>query len=339
MPARGMGRRLSVLLRGIPDLADRLWAPHLVPAVLDFSKQVDPDIVQVEGLELAPYLAALRPALPRARFIYDAHNAEHILQRRAFRTDLRQPRRWPAALYSLIQARRLARYEAEVCRAVDRVLCVSDEDEAALRRLDHAIATVVVPNGIELALYTPPATQPDGGTIVFTGKMDYRPNVDAALWFAGDILPRVRRLCPTAVFQIVGQTPAPAVQRLNGRGGVVVTGAVPDTRPHIAGAALYVAPLRMGGGTRFKLLEAWALERPVVATRIGAEGFPVQPGRELLLADGAADFAAAVVQLLTDRALAARLGEAGRAMVAHHYDWRKIVPRVEAVYRSIARSA
>jgi glycosyltransferase involved in cell wall biosynthesis len=165
--------------------------------------------------------------------------------------------------------------------------------------------------------------------------MDYRPNVDAALWFAEDILPRIRAARPEVQFVVVGQKPAERLQKLNGQNGVVVTGAVEDVRPFIAEAAVYVAPLRMGGGTRFKLLEAMALARPIVSTTTGAEGFSVASGRELILADTPADFAAAVLSLLEDPAHAAALGQAGRAFVQARFDWGMIIPKLEAVYEEL----
>jgi glycosyltransferase involved in cell wall biosynthesis len=275
---------------------------------------------------------------PRAKVIYDAHNAEHVLQRRALMTDVRHPRRWPAALYSWLQVPRLARLEAAVCRSVDEVVCVSREDGLALQHLVPSLSPLLVPNGIDFDDYAHPGLLPDemqagADTLVLTGKMDYRPNVDAALWLVNEIMPRVRAARPRALCLIVGQKPVPEVRRLQGRHGAIVTGAVGDARPYIGHAAVYVAPLRMGGGTRFKLLEAMALGRPVVATTLGAEGFDVAAGRELLLADTAETFARAVVTLLEDPTRAAGLGTAGRAFVKAGYDWGSLVPRLEALYQ------
>jgi glycosyltransferase involved in cell wall biosynthesis len=282
---------------------------------------------------MAPYLPILRRD-GRARIIYDAHNAEHQIQRRAFVTDAGQPARWPAALYSWLQIPRLERLEAEVCRSVSTVTCVSHEDAAALKHLAPALQPIVVPNGIDLDAYSSYASHapPYPARLAFTGKMDYRPNVDAALWFIHDILPRVRARRPEAEFVVVGQRPLPQLLNHNGRHGVIVTGAVEDARPFIAEAGVYVAPLRMGGGTRFKLLEAMALARPIVSTTLGAEGFGVQAGRELLIADAPGGFAQAVLALLDDPARAEALGRAGRAFVRAGYDWSAIIPRMEAAY-------
>jgi len=152
------------------------------------------------------------------------------------------------------------------------------------------------------------------------------------MWFARKVLPRVRAEVPEVHFVVVGQHPHRRLDGLRDDPAVRLTGWVEDTRPYIAQAAVYVAPLRMGGGTRLKLLEAMAMGKAVVATRLGAEGYPVTDGRELLLADTPADFAAGVVALLRAPERRAELGRAARAFVEQWYDWRIIVPRVETVY-------
>lgn len=335
-PRRTFANRLhDLFLSPLPDLAHRLASPAFANRLNALLQANHFDAMFVEGLELAPYL--LNTQYEIRNTIFDAHNCETLLQRRAFQTDLRHPRRWPAALYSLLQSRKLGRFEAEVCRRAKHVTCVSAEDAAALRTLSPALGGVnplVIPNGIFLSDYTQPAganhptTQPP--RLVFTGKMDYRPNVDAVIWFANSILPLIRRQIPEAEFVIVGQKPTKAVWELKSTKGVVITGAVEDARPYIGGATVYVAPLRMGGGTRFKLLEALALRRPIVSTTIGAEGFVVQNGRELCLADTAADFAEAVMALLRDPAKRQALGEAGHAFVKQ-YDWEALLPGLENV--------
>ncbi len=337
-PRRSRADRLRTLLSPHPDLARRLWSPDFAHALTDLLRESHFDIIHIEGLEMAPYLLLMRRANLKSPIfiVYDAHNAEHTLQRRVFATDLRQPRRWLAALYSWMQVPRLRKFEAEVCQAVHAVTCVSGEDAAALQQLVPSLRLIIVPNGIdvdEYAQYTIRNTQYAARpTLLFTGKMDYRPNLDAVLWFVEDIFPRIRAARPEAQFVVVGQKPPERLQRLNGQDGIVVTGAVEDVRPFIAGAAVYVAPLRTGGGTRFKLLEAMALARPIVSTTVGAEGFAVHSERELLLADTPAEFAAAVLALLSDPARAFALGQTGQAFVRAGYDWSVIVPKMESVY-------
>jgi glycosyltransferase involved in cell wall biosynthesis len=224
---------------------------------------------------------------------------------------------------------------------------VSDADAVALQRLVPGLDVTVVPNGIDIESYAtaeritlvvaqPKASsRPASGNnadLVFTGTMDFRPNVDAALWFAQKVLPLVRQEEPGARFVIVGQKPHRRLDVLRERNDVTLTGAVDDTRPYIAQAAIYVVPLRMGGGTRFKILEAAAMGKATVSTALGCEGFPVKNGQELLIADSPREFADAVITLLRDPARRVGLGANSRAL-ANAYDWKNIIPRMEAVYR------
>ncbi len=253
-------RARDTLLSRLPDMALRLYTPQMVDRIKALVRRAQPpyDVIQVEGIEMAPYMLALRGLVVRGggatRFIYDDHNAEYVLQQRAFLTDVRRPRRWVAAAYSLIQWRKLTAYERHVCRQADRVVAVSEADRDALRRLDPELDVMVVPNGVDLEFYRPGITPPLAGmganALVFTGKMDYRPNVDAVTWFADAVFPLIRELAPETRFYIVGQQPHSRVVALGARPGIVVTGRVPDTRPYIAGAGVYVVPLRIGGGTR-----------------------------------------------------------------------------------------
>jgi len=176
------------------------------------------------------------------------------------------------------------------------------------------------------------AESPEVQSLVFTGKMDYRPNVDAALWFADEIMPLVRAVSPAARFVIVGQQPHARLAALAARADVMLTGRVDDVKPYIAGAAVYVAPLRMGGGTRFKVLQAMAMAAPIVATTFGASGIGAQDGRELLIADTPRDFAAAVTRLLGDANLRRQIGAHARQLAVERYDWRTIGPLLERLY-------
>lgn len=334
-PPRPLSRRLrDLLLTSRPDMALRLESPAYRRRLEDMLARHRFDLVLIEGIEMAPFLDVVEKARPRPRVLFDDFNCEYLLQKRAFLTDVRYPWRWHGALYSLIQWRRLRRYEADLCRRADFVVAVSEADAEALRALVPGLSPTVVPNGVDVSAYdprTPPAPGMGAHALVFTGKMDFRPNVDAVLWFAGEVLPLVRREVPDAHFWVVGQRPHPRLASLRGNPAVTLTGYVEDTRPYIAGAAVYVAPMRIGGGTRLKLLEAMAMERAIVATRLGAEGYEVRDGEELLLADDAASFARAVVALLRDPARRAALGRAARRFVESRYDWRVLAPRIEAL--------
>jgi glycosyltransferase involved in cell wall biosynthesis len=335
-PARTTGQRLRDLLAGHADMARRLWSAEFAGALRGALGREPYDVVQIEGIEMAPYLPIVREAAPDALLIYDAHNAEYALQARIAAQDSRTPRRWPYAVYSLLQTARLRRFEAATCRAVGHILACSQADADKLRLLGHETPISVIPNAIEVAHYQeadlPSANLPHPA-LVFTGKMDFRPNVDAALWFAEAILPPIQEAIPEAHFVIVGMHPHPRLDPLRERRGITITGEVPDIRPYIREADLYITPLRMGSGTRFKLLEAMAMGKAIVSTRIGAEGLPVEDGRHLLLADEPESFAEAVVGLLRDTPRAKALGEQGATLVSEHFDWPGIIPQVEAIYR------
>ncbi len=335
-PQRTLSRRLrDLVLTRQPDMALRLESTAFRQQLAAWLVEESFDVAHVEGIELVPYMDLLETARPRPLIVFDDHNCEHLLQRSACLTDLAHPLHWHGAAYSLVQWQRLRRYERQACRRADRVLAVSEADAAALRALAPGLAPTVLPNGIDLSLYPVdlPA-QPAMGqaALVFTGKMDYRPNVDAVLWFARRVLPLVRREEPQAHLWVVGQQPHHRLAPLQADPAVTVTGWVEDPRPYIAGAAVYVAPLRIGGGTRLKLLEAMALQRAVVATRFGAEGFPFSDGRELLLADEPEAFAAAVVSLLRDPTRRMALGQAARVSISGRYDWQVLIPQLESLY-------
>jgi glycosyltransferase involved in cell wall biosynthesis len=290
------------------------------------------DVVQIEAIELAPYLPVIESARPRPLIVYDDHNAEWVLQKRACLTDLANPPRWPAAAYSFVQWMRLKGYEADMCRRAGRVVAVSEADRDALHAVAPQVDVTIVPNGVALDEYTDYRGPVQPFDLVFTGKMDFRPNIDAMLWFGQQVLPLIHQRRPDVRLAIVGQRPHPRLDALRAIPGVTITGWVPDVRPYIAGATVFIAPLRVGGGTRLKLLQAMAMEVAVVATSLGAEGFPVTHGRELLLADTPAGFAGAVLALLDDPAQRARLGAAARCFAAATYGWDTLVPKLEALY-------
>jgi glycosyltransferase involved in cell wall biosynthesis len=271
--------------------------------------------------------------------VLDEHNAEYLLQRRAAEIYRQAGRRLPS-LYARVQAHRLERYESSACQAVDVVVAVSAEDRQALLNLVPEARISVVPNGVDTDAYAPLPAGPVSAApmLVFTGHMGFRPNVDAVQWFCDAIWPRIRAEVPQARLQIVGRDPTPAVRALDVYPGVEVTGPVPDDRPYIGRADLYVLPMRFGGGIRLKLLQALSMARPMVSTSMGAEGVEgLVDGQHLFLADQAESFALRAVQLLRDPSLQRRFGQAGRELVVAGYDWRVLVPRFESILVSAAQ--
>jgi sugar transferase (PEP-CTERM/EpsH1 system associated) len=333
-------RALDTVLSPWPDMGLRLWSRAFQQQLAVWLNDGAYDVLQVEGIELARYVlahashAATRGGKPL--IVFDDHNAEYLLQKRMAEAEI-AAHGWNAgAVYSSIQWRKLRRFERRVCRQADRVVCVSEADAIALQQIDSTLTAHVIPNGVNTDFYqrdkvTPLDLPPH--SLVFTGTMDFRPNVDAMLWFAEEVLPLVKAQVPDVQVYIVGQRPHARLDVLRADPAITITGAVDDTRPYIAAASVYIVPLRMGGGTRLKLLEALSLQAPIVSTTLGAEGFAVTNGEHLLLADDPAAFARSIGALMADRVRARALGAAGRSLAAQHYAWRSIVPKFEEVYR------
>lgn len=336
VPARSSMDRIRQLATSpLPDVAQRLRNPEFSDSLIRTLTTDSYEAIQVEGLELGPYIELVRQYAPQARIVLDCHNAETELQRRAMRIDLPNPSRWPVALYSGLQIGRLARFEKWAIQQADAILAVSLSDRAQLAkigRVEEAHITII-PNTIDITEYEKrrlPA--PDMAyDLVFTGKMDYRPNVDGVLWFARHVWPEIRRARPQTTWAIVGQRPHPRLDQLRSEAGITLTGRVPQIQPYLASASVCIMPLRIGSGTRLKLIEAMASSIPIVSTTLGAEGFDVAGGKELLLADTRQQWIDAVLQLLTDDGQRARLGEAASQFAAQ-YDWRRIIPLVSKLY-------
>jgi sugar transferase (PEP-CTERM/EpsH1 system associated) len=263
------------------------------------------------------------------------HNVESEIWRRHAETK-------PGAIARLLyraQHARMLRFESRTLARFDGVLAVSDADRqtfdalypGAVRRPVH-----VVPTGVDTDYFAPAPSDPASRELVFTGSMDWLPNEDAMQYFCRDILPLIRAEEPGVHLSIVGRAPTQAVRRLAGEHGVHVTGRVDDVRPYMKDAAVYVVPLRIGGGTRLKIFEAMSMGKAVVSTTIGAEGLPVTDGEHVMLADEPQTFARAVVRLLRDSAQRARLEQAARALVLENYDWSAVAGALERALMNIA---
>ena len=253
------------------------------------------------------------------------HNVEAEIWRRHAETKTG----WIARSLYRAQHRRMLRYEGRQIAAFDGVLAVSDADRETLGRLypDAARQPIhVIPTGVDTDFFSPSISNPQSASrndLVFTGSMDWLPNEDAMRYFCRDILPLIRADEPDARLSIVGRAPTPAVRRLAAEHPdcVRVTGRVDDVRPYVRDAAVYVVPLRIGGGTRLKIFEAMAMGKAIVSTTVGAEGLPVTNGEHLLLADEPRAFARDVVRLMRDGDRRRVLEAAARALVVERYDW------------------
>ncbi|MBD3256981.1 glycosyltransferase, partial [candidate division GN15 bacterium] len=190
-------------------------------------------------------------------------------------------------------------------------------------------------NGVDVEYFQPQNGQVDPNTLVFTGSMDGRPNQDAVEYFVTDVLPILRSARPEMKFVAVGRKPPAHIVELGKRDGVTITGTVDDVRPYIAKAALYVVPLRVGGGSRLKILEAMAMRKPVISTGVGAEGLEVTEGENIILTSGAEKLAESILLKLDDPEGCARLAEAGHKLVHERYRWQTLGDKLHAYIQEL----
>lgn len=305
--------QLMAALRGRSYLLSRSILPAMQQAIDEVCVQKQCDVVVCESVMLAGYRLP-----PGVRVIIDQHNLEYELCWRTYRQEKIGLRKF----YSWLEAKRLRPEELRRCRNAKLVLVTSERELVELKRQEPACKVALVPNGVDTVFFQPAnSVKEEEPRLVFTGSMDYYPNTDAALFFAHHCWPIIKAQIPEVAWTIVGKNPPPQIQLLAELPGVTVTGSVPDVRPYIEKASLAIAPLRIGSGTRLKILEAFAMQKAVVSTSLGCEGLQVKDGRELVIADEAKHFAAAVIRLLQHAEARGVLGVAGRRLVEAEYSW------------------
>ena len=282
------------------------------------------ELVHVDSLDLSGYLADV-DGIPT---VCTHHNVEsHLLERRAALEHTRLRR-----AYLRHQAGLMLREEARWAPRVALNVAVSPADAVALQEIAPGARVQVVPNGVDTQLFRPRADGEDG--IVFVGGYTWFPNRDALHYFATEILPVIRsQKGPRVPVRWLGRAPEHVRERYRLQHGIELTGYVDSIQPHVGRAACYVVPLRVGGGTRLKVLDAWAMGKAVVSTSVGCEGLDARDGENILIRDDPAEFAAAVSSVLTDASLRTRLGHAARQTAEEQYDWevigRSMIPAYE----------
>lgn len=322
-------RKRQIQLRSLLHIHSFEHLAYYHPA---FQKEIDRlvarldfDVITTEHAQLACY------RLPRtARLVLDEHNIEYDVLRRTTATERPSIRKF----YNWVNHLKLRCEERSAWHRADGITLTSERDEELVRQYASDKRTAVIPNAVDTEFFRPSPAPVEAGTILFFGAINYYPNTEGLLFFLDEVFPLVKRQHPGARLLIVGQLPPSAIT-CRAAEDVIVTGLVDDVRPYLARAAVVVAPLRIGGGTRLKIVEAMAMGKPIVATRIGAEGLDVNDGEHILLGDTAEDFATQVVRALDDSALAQRLGLAARQRAEALYTWRDAVDRLERFYQDL----
>jgi glycosyltransferase involved in cell wall biosynthesis len=302
----------------------------------DFQRQIDEhlaagdyDVVQVEFANMAAYRyarAGRRPTL-----VLDEHNIEYDLQRRTAGSAEGAFRK----VYNSLNWRKLGREEKAAWRRFDGVVLTSVRDAQLLAEVSQGIRSAVVPNGVNVEQFQPARTVPEPDQLLFFGANNYFPNHDALIYFIDEILPLVVQRRPNVKLSIVGPGAQPPVLARQSR-HVEIVGFVDDVMPHLDRASVVVVPLRIGGGTRLKIVEAMAKSKAIVSTSIGAEGIDVKHDRDALLADSPAAFADQVVRVLGDPELARRLGEQARILAEERYAWTAVVGKLVQFYDQLS---
>ena len=304
-------RRLKNLWRSSPYGLLRYGSAAMRSQVLELLKQDRFDAIVCDTIDSVIHL----PAGVEVPVIVNNHNVEHLILERYLPHEHNPAKK----LYGWLEAKKLRRWEAQACSRGRLVWVCSKFDREVLQQLCPGMEFQVVPNAIDTDSYVPSATAVCEPIILYSGGMDWYPNRDAVEFFVHEVLPELERQVPSVQFVVAGRGPSPEFRHRVERRNVTFTGTVPDMRPEIARAAVCVVPLRIGSGTRLKILEAAALSKPVVSTTLGSEGLEFISGKEIANADEPRAFAARIAELLRNPDLSVQMGRAARAKVCAKY--------------------
>jgi glycosyltransferase involved in cell wall biosynthesis len=307
----------------------RYWSQEMYAHVRRLAGSMQFDLVHVDTVFLGQYLSAV----PDVPVVLNHHNVEsHLLHRRA--ASERTP--WRRLLFEA-QARKVAALERRTGGPAAQNLVVSDLDCARLREMVPGAKITTVPNGVDVDFFRVSLlVRAEPATLVFAGSMNWFPNRDGILFFLSQVWPKLLQDDPRRRMTVIGRDPPAAIAASGRAGHLRVLGFVDDVRPHIEASAIYVCPIRVGGGTRLKILDALAMSRPVVSTSVGVEGLGLVEGEHYVSADTPEEFVNQIRRLEADPELRRRLGEAGRDFVVRRYSWRGIAELLDRAYADAA---
>ncbi len=341
--SRDIQSQVASLLSGNSFVIQRDFFSEMAQKVDQLMTSETFNAVHADQLWMAQYAIRAKKCTPGVRLVLDEHNACYqIFQRLA--DGERNPLK---RLFYEREWRAMQRYETQACAQFDQVVTVTREDQAILRGMlskpvsgESQVNFSTIPICVDTQAVQPVRPAAGSYNVFHMGTMFYLPNITGMLWFAQEVWPRILAQVPQATLTIVGKNPPPEIRELSDANHdghrIMVTGYVPDPRPYLEGAGVFIVPLLAGGGMRVKIVEAWRWGLPIVSTSTGAEGIDYRDGEIILIADSAEAFAEAVRQVLSEPALAQRLRENGRRWVEQHYDWRYVYPAWDAIYPTAA---
>ena len=318
--------------RTMPAYMQRLAVYRVVPDYLATLSGSEFDLVQVEHSEIAHWVFGLFPRTPKMLIL---HNVNSLIYRRMFETI-------PEDSRDREQARsewnRMRTYESRLAGKFTKFVATSREDREQFLQIVPDADLSVVPNGVDTEYFSAMQNRAtEENALVFTGYMGWQPPEDAVAFFCRNIFPELLAAYPDLKFYIVGKNPSPVVSSFDNRSNIIVTGFVDDVRPYLEKAKVVVVPLRIGGGTRLKILEAMSMGKAVVSTSVGAEGLKLSPDHDICIADSPADFTLGVKKLMDSASLRASMGARARENVVRNYDWHAIGENMLHVYGEVER--
>lgn len=325
------GRLLWNLCSPLPYSVQLHNSPALRRAMRDYAAAHEVDLWHCEW---TPYGESLR-SLARGPWIVMAHNVESLIWRRYCDNETNPLKHW----YIKRQWLKFERFERRMFSTAPLTVAVSESDSRLMRKQFGADRVEVVDNGVDVAYFQPNGAVRDPSHLLFLGSLDWRPNLDAVELLLNRVFPRVLSLQPSARLSIVGRKPpAWLIERVRAYRGVELHADVPDIRPFLNNCGLMVLPLRIGGGSRLKILEALAAECPVVSTRIGAEGLRLTPNRHFVQTETDDEMAAALVEHIRNPSPIRQMAQAGRQVTVDQYNWPSLSARLETIWQRQARS-
>ena len=313
---------LASILNPVPIAVSRYGSAPLRQIISDLIAKEKYDAIVCDFLAAAPNITNLDQC------ILFQHNVETTIWQR----HVEQSKSLAKKTYFQLQASKMESYERKICRQVKHVIAVSEIDASRMKKMFGIQGVSSVPTGVDLEFFAPPSNAPATSDMIFSGSMDWLPNVDAIEHFIAEILPLIRGELPNATFTIAGRSPdARVIKVAQGVPGVSVTGKVPDMRPYLWGSAVSVVPLRIGGGTRLKIYESMASGVPVISTTIGAEGLAYEEGTDIAIADDPRSFAAACVRLLKDKSLRHSMAQNALLRAQRECSWEAVSRQFETI--------
>lgn len=317
------------LFSSVPYTVSKYHRKPFLEKLNKFLQETQFDIVHVDHLHMAYYgkFVKERFGIP---VVLREHNVESTIWERYYR-EVANPF---VKLYTRLQFEKVYRYESRIVEDFDQCFMITKQDKKRIERMNPKVKASVIPAGVDTSFFYPMDLPIEPCSVVSVASMDWPPNIKGILWFITKIWPLVKQKIPQAKIYIVGKNPSPEVKELAAK-DIIVTGFVDDVRQYMAKAAVFIVPLKAGGGMRIKILNALSMGKAVVSTSIGCEGIDVENGKNIYVADTENEFAQRIMELLEDSNKRDKLGEAGLLLVREKYQWERVAEQIENEYERI----